>query len=93
MSELEDLGRYHQQTDALKALLSERNDRLHRAATILSTASEAPLNRKNAARRCNFDAAQRLMDEARERHDAALLMIEELRQLAASVGKPPPALE
>jgi hypothetical protein len=93
MSELEDIGRYHQQMDVLKATLAERNDRLRRASIILSAASEPPYSSKNAARRCNFSAAQRLMDEAKDRHEAAELMIEDLRQLAAAAGKSAPALE
>lgn len=93
MNELESIGRYHQLYEALKAALAERNSLLSRASAILQAASEPPVSRYNLARRCNFEAAERLFGEARARHDAALLMLEELRQVAPAADKPVPTLE
>lgn len=93
MSELEELGRYHQLCAALDAALSERNNRLGRVATIAQAASQPPVSRHNIGRRCNFDAAARLFEEARSAEERARQIIAELEQVAPAVGKPLPSLE
>lgn len=93
MNELECLGHYHQLCDALRAHVADRNERLYRASLILKAASEPPAGGGALARRCNFDAAERLLREARAAHDAAVQTLEDLRQAAPAAGKPLPVLE
>lgn len=93
MNELECIGRYHQLVDGVKTALDERNSLMIRAAAILKAASEPPISRYNMARKCNFDAAQTLFESARLRNEEALMMLEELRQVAPVANKPIPTLE
>lgn len=93
MSELEDLGRYHQLMDALMAAFSRRNDALSRLAVVLGEAARLPVSRYNMARKCRFDAADRLLAEAKQAHEEAERMLDELRVLSPIVNKPVPTLE
>lgn len=93
MSELEDIGRYHQLIEALDAALGERNNLLGRLAAIAQAASQPPVSRYNVGRKCNFESAARLFDEARAAGERVLQIVEELRQAAPAAGKPVPTLE
>lgn len=93
MSELEDLGRYHQIHDSLVAEVARRNSALSRVSMIVSTAAQPPVSRYNLARKCRFDAVDRLLEEARASHAEIERMLDELRALSPVVNKPVPTLE
>ena len=93
MSELEDIGRYHQLRDELDSAINERNGLLGRCAAILQSAAGAPVSRYNLARRCNFDSASRLFDEARTADQRIAHLLAALEQVAPAAGKPVPTLE
>jgi hypothetical protein len=93
MSELEDLGRYHQLLDELTATLARRNDALSRVAAVLGEAAKPPVSRYNLARKCRFDAADRLLNEARAAHAAAEAALAEIAVLGPIVNKPVPRME
>ncbi len=93
MSNLEDIGRYHQCRDQLDAALADRNDVLLRVDGLAKAAAEPPASRYNIGRRARLDGLSRLVEEA-GRHDAEVLrLLAELEQLAPLVGKPAPTLE
>jgi hypothetical protein len=93
MSELEDIGRYHQLREQLSAVVTERNNLLGRCAAILQSAAGNPVSRYNLARRCNFDSASRLFEEARAADQRIAHLLAELEQVAPAAGKSVPTLE
>lgn len=93
MTELEDIGRYHQLKDRLDAVVRQRNSALQRAGGLLSEAGHAPVNRRHLAKHCRFDAVDRLLAEARAADDALTAMLAELATLALIINKPTPTLE
>lgn len=93
MNELEDIGRYHQLADAVHAKVSSRNDLLFRASRVLSGATDTTLNIGAVGRKCNFDAVERLLAQAKGEHDGILAMIDEMNALAPVVNKPPTKLD
>lgn len=88
MSELEDLGRYHQLADAVRARIKTRNDYLHRASIVLAAAAGSPHNIGAVARGCNFDAVERLLGQAKVEHGAVTDMLNDISALAPVVNKP-----
>lgn len=93
MSELEDIGRYHQIHDSLVAEVARRNSALSRVSMVLSTAAQSPVSRYNLARTCRFDAIDRLLEEAKASHAEIERLLEEMRVLGPVVNKPVPTLE
>ncbi len=93
MSELEDIGRFHQLADKAKAALFRRDDHLSRVAAIIRAATEEPRSSAALGKRCNFDAIERIVSEARAEHEALLAMLDEMRALAPVANKPEPNLE
>lgn len=93
MSELEDIGRYHQLRDLIDAALRDRNSALIKVVGLTKMASESPTSRYNIGRRYKAEAVQRLVEEAAQ-HDAALCrLLVEIEPYAVIAGKPVPVLE
>lgn len=93
MSELEDIGRYHQLADALRSKVNARDDLLHRAAIVMQAATQAPRNAGAVGRKCNFEAIARMVLEARTLHEEILTMIDEINTLAPVANKPTAKLD
>jgi hypothetical protein len=73
--------------------LARRNDALSRVAAVLGEAAKPPVSRDNLARKCRFDAADRLLNEARAAHAAAEAALAEIAVLGPIVNKPVPRME
>lgn len=90
MSELEDLGRYHQLADAVRGKVNARDALLYRASRVLAAAAETAHTYRIGAvgRQCNFEAVERLIEQAKTEHQALIVMIDEMNVLAPIVNKP-----
>lgn len=88
MSELEDIGRYHQLADAVRRKVNARDDLLNRVARVLDAAIQEPRTASAIGRRCNFEAVERLTAEAKALHEEALTMLDEMNALAPIANKP-----
>lgn len=93
MSELEDIGRYHQLADALRRKVNARDDLLHRAAIVMEAATQQPRNSGAVGRKCNFDAIERMTAEAKTLHEEILTMLDEINTLAPVANKPAAKLD
>lgn len=87
MSELEDIGRYHQLADAVRRKINARDDLLNRAARVLDAAIQEPRTAGAVGRKCNFEAIERMTVEAKALHEEALGMIDEMNALAPVANK------
>ncbi len=83
MTNFEAIGRYHVAVKKAKALVEKRNNILSRAALVLNNVT-ADLRQTGAAigKRCNFDAAQNLLTEARAVNDELIAVVDEINELA-----------
>lgn len=93
MTELEDLGRYHQALDRIAEAARRRNCALMRAGTVMLEAGKPPINRHALARGCRFDAVDRLVEEARAAQADMDQLLALLAVLGPIVGKAVPELE
>lgn len=93
MSELEDIGRYHQLADAVRRKVNARDDLLFRTSRVLAAATEEPRNAGAVGRKCNFEAAERMTAEAKAIHSEILAMIDEINTLAPVANKPAAKLD
>lgn len=93
MSELEDLGRYHQALERLAEAVHLRNFALSRFGTLAVEAAKPPVNRHKQGRRVRLDAMARLLDEAAAAQSDIDGLLAELAVLGPIVGKPVPELE
>lgn len=88
MSELEDIGRYHQLADAVRLKVNVRNDLLFRASRVLAAATDESRNAGAVGRKCNFEAVERMTAEAKALHEEILTMLDEMNTLAPVANKP-----
>lgn len=93
MSELEDIGRYHQLRDQIDAALRDRNGALVKVVGLTKNASESPTSRYNIGRRYKADAVQRLVEEAAQHDETLRRLLVEIEPYALIAGKPVPTLE
>lgn len=88
MSELEDIGRYHQLADALRRKVNARDDLLNRTARVLDAAIQEPRTAAAIGRKCNFEAVERMAADAKALHEEILTMLDEINTLAPVANKP-----
>ena len=93
MSELEDIGRYHQLVDQIGSVLRNRNNALLKVVGLTRMASESPTSRYNIGRRYKADAVQRLVEEAAQHDKELCRLLVEIEPYAVIAGKPVPTLE
>ena len=80
----EAIGRYHVAVQDVRRLIGERNDLLGRVGLVLRNSGEMPPGGA-LGKRCNFDAVQKLLDQARaidEGLQSTVALINELAPLA-----------
>lgn len=85
----EALGRYTHLCEQVKHKAMARNSLLNRAASVMQNAGKAMLNgERGVARRCNFEAMERLLAEAKQADAELQQMLEEVNALAPIADKP-----
>lgn len=93
MSELEDIGRYHQLVDQIGSVLRNRNNALLKVVGLTRMASEVPTSRYNIGRRYKAEAVQRFVEEAAQYDETLCRLLVEIEPYAVIAGKPVPTLE
>ena len=89
----EALGRYVHLCEQMKRKASERSHLLDRAASVLQHAAKpAQAHERGVARKCNFEAMERLLGEAKAADAELLALIEEANALAPLADRPELAL-
>lgn len=85
----EALGRYVHLCEQVKKKAAERGRLLDRAATVLQHASKpAQPHEPGVARKCNFEALERLLGEAKAADAELLALVEEANALAPLADRP-----
>lgn len=89
MTNYEAIGRYHVTTKRARELISKRNDILSRVSLVIKNAIEQPQKGGQViGKRCNFDALQNMLTEAKNVHDELMVLIEEINSLAPIAEEP-----
>ncbi|CAD5377148.1 conserved hypothetical protein [Pseudomonas sp. OF001] len=85
----EALGRYVHLCEQVKRKTAERAHLLERAATVLQHAARpAQPHERGCARKCNFEAMEKLLGEAKAADAELLALVEEANALAPLADRP-----
>lgn len=88
----ESVGRYVVLCEHAQKKANERNNLLVRIGHVLQGYTVSAAGQKGLARRCNFEAVEKLLDQAKALDAELLEMLDQINQLAPLADKPAVAL-